>query len=299
MSSVHVVGVAGATNQIGRFLLPQLLAAGHRVVAVSRHPPDPKTTKNAGCPETTSGVDWLAADLRAGLPVGLADGRGNCPDTWIHAAHLGLLPPLVPSLARLGVGRIVAFGSTSRYGKLGSADPGERALVAGLVRAEEDLMRACDAEGVAWTLFRPTMIYGCGMDKNIAVIARFIDRFGFFPLAGEGSGLRQPVHADDLAWACVAVLDCAASHGRAYNLSGGQTLAYRQMVERVFLARGRKPRILRLPMAVIRGAMRAMARLPSYAYLNPEMARRMNLDLSFDHGPATRDFGYRPRGFEP
>jgi hypothetical protein len=39
------------------------------------------------------------------------------------------------------------------------------------------------------------------------------------------------------------------------------------------------------------------ALFPAYRHLNTEMVNRINVDLEFDHLPATRDFGYSPRKF--
>jgi nucleoside-diphosphate-sugar epimerase len=100
---------------------------------------------------------------------------------------------------------------------------------------------------IAYTIFRPTLIYGAGRDRNIADIARFVRRFGVFPILGKGIGLRQPVHAADLAEACLLAVDSSASFNRVYNLSGGETLTYRQMVERVFQAMGKRGRVVSLP----------------------------------------------------
>jgi hypothetical protein len=49
----------------------------------------------------------------------MATGCAHLPnmDIAIHAAPLWLLPPLLPSLRRLGVTRLIAFGSTSRHTK--------------------------------------------------------------------------------------------------------------------------------------------------------------------------------------
>ena len=82
-------------------------------------------------------------------------------------------------------------------------------------------------------LLRPTLIYGCGMDRNVSVLAGLAQRFGVVPLAGQAAGLRQPVHADDLARAAFDALGAVATHGRAYALPGGETLPYREMVARV------------------------------------------------------------------
>jgi hypothetical protein len=83
--------------------------------------------------------------------------------------------------------------------------------VDGFGGAEEDLATKCARLGIAWTIFRPTLIYGCASDKNVTTIANFVRRFGFFPAVGRATGKRQPVHADDLAQACVTAIDCAAT----------------------------------------------------------------------------------------
>jgi len=281
MAEPAAIIVTGASSQIGRFALPRLAAQGHSVHALSRNP----------AAQAAPGVVWHRADIAAGPPPVL-----DAP-CLVHLAHLALLPPLIPQLPHLR--RVVAFGSTSVFSKQDSPDPREQAVAAQLAAAEQAVASACEARGIAWTLLRPTLVYGCGLDKNVTVITNFIRRFGFFPLVGGGLGLRQPVHADDLAAACAAALDCPASFNRAYNLSGGETLAYRQMVERIFARQGKKPRVLSIPLPVFQAFMRAASLLPRYRYFSAEMASRMNQDLCFDHGEAGRDFGYAPRGFEP
>ena len=54
-----------------------------------------------------------------------------------------------------------------------------------------------------------------------------------------------------------------------------------------------------VPVAAVGLALWCLSRLPRYRDFNIEMARRMAEDMVFDHGDALRDFGYRPRSFEP
>jgi nucleoside-diphosphate-sugar epimerase len=277
--------VTGASSQIGHFLLPRLLGAGYAVTALSRVPRPAR-----------AGLCWLQGDLRR--PLDCSPGAA-APKALIHLALLSLLPERLPELVRWGVRRVVAFSSTSRFTKIASPDPAERALAASLGEAEDRLAARCAALGVDWTLFRPTLIYGAGMDQNVCFIAGFARRYRFFPLVGKGEGLRQPVHADDLADACLAVLDRPAGYGNAYQLSGGEVLSYRSMVERVFLALGQRPRLLPVPEALLRTALSGVRLLPGLHHLTPAMADRMSEDLCFDSGPARRDFGYAPRGFVP
>jgi nucleoside-diphosphate-sugar epimerase len=132
----------------------------------------------------------------------------------------------------------------------------------------------------------------------VTEIARFVQRTGFFPILGDGLGKRQPVHAADLAAACLAALGEGRAFDRAYELSGGETLTYRAMVERIFQGLGKKPRIVRVPPHLFKAVVSAARVVPRFRDLSPELVTRMNMDMCFDHADARRDLGFNPRGFE-
>lgn len=200
-------------------------------------------------------------------------------------------------LEALGARRIVALSSTSRLTKQDSSDLGEQAVVRRLSEAEAKVQAWAAEQGVEWVILRPTLIYGLGRDKNIADIARFIRRFRFFPLLGKANGQRQPIHAQDVADACVAAMRAPGVKNRAYNISGGETLTYQEMVTRIFKAMDRPPLMPRVPLVAFRSAVSLLRLLPGYGHLSAAMAERMNRDLVFDHREATRDFAFKPRKF--
>jgi nucleoside-diphosphate-sugar epimerase len=170
-------------------------------------------------------------------------------------------------------------------------------MVNKLKKAEEDLQAFCTNRHIDWTIFRPTMVYRLGRDKNVTTIARFIKRFRFFPLVGTGDGLRQPVHAEDLALACLDAIDNPKTFNKSYNLSGGEILSYRDMVNRVSLHIGAKCRIIHIPLPLMRFALGWLSNLPGYEKVTPEAANRINSDMCFDHSDATFDINFTPRHF--
>ena len=272
------VAVVGATSLVGHYLLPRLAAAGHAVHAISRTPPA----------AAAGPWRWHAADVArdaAPLPAVTAA---------VHLAPLWLAPAVVAALAARGLRRLVAFGSTSRFTKAASPDAREREVARRLAEAEDAVAAACAKGGVAWTILRPTLIYGGGRDANLTAIAGWAKRLRFVPVAGEGAGLRQPVHADDLAAACVPILGLPRTHGRAYDVGGGTTLSYRAMAAEVCRAAG-GARVVGVPAGALRAAFR-VARLvvPS---VSPAMVDRMARDLVVDDADARRDFGWAPRAF--
>jgi nucleoside-diphosphate-sugar epimerase len=215
----------------------------------------------------------------------------------IHLAPLVTLPPLLQSLAGQGPKRVIGFGSTSVFTKARSAYEKERQLAAGLKASEQQIADLGDRHGIRWTVFRPTLVYHLGRDKNVTMIAQFLGKFGFFPLVNGGTGGRQPVHAEDLALATVDAIDNARSFGKAYNLSGGETLSYRNMVIRIAEAIDVPARLVNIPLPLLRGLISFLSLTPRFRLLNPEMANRINQDMCFDNSEAVEELGFAPRAF--
>jgi nucleoside-diphosphate-sugar epimerase len=287
--------VTGASGLVGQYLLPLLVQRGFAVRAVSRQPRKPATVGAEGT------ARWVKLDLDGPWAEDRrAEARGGpfgSADAFVHAAPIWLLPAWLPAAAEAGVNRLVAFSSTSRFTKQGSSSPGERETARRLTEAEGAVERTCRERRIRWTILRPTLVYGGARDQNVSAIARFVRRFGFFPVAGEGLGKRQPVHAADLAGAALAVLDKPEAFDRAYETPGGETLTYGEMVSRIARGVGRAPRLVHLPPPLLRGALAVASRLPGLGHATPDMADRMNEDLVFDGTAAHRDFGYDPRPF--
>lgn len=200
-----------------------------------------------------------------------------------------------------GAKRLVVFSSTSRFSKTFSPEPEERRVAEALAEAEDKVAEFTATHDMRFTVLRPTLIYDEGLDDNISRIARFVDRWGFFPVCGAAKGLRQPVHARDLAKGALQAVLSAAAEDKAYDLSGGETLSYRRMVARVFAAKNKWALIVSLPEFVWAAGFWLKNRLspPSALKSNVNMALRMNTDLVFDHSEAAQDFGYAPEGFAP
>lgn len=282
-SEVASVVVAGGRNQVCAFLIPRLLSEGSRVTAISRG-------ARPSWIESHPDLDWQQVSLAN------ADLTAHRGAMLVYLAPMTLLPG---TLNQLMPSRVVLMSSTSRFSKADSSSPAEQGVAAMLQRGELELTRWSQQQDMPATILRPTLIYGAGLDQNLTRMARLIKRFGFALIAGAGNGKRQPVHADDLADAILKALRAPASFGRDYNLSGGSTLSYREMLERVFASVDRKPRIIRLPTALLRPAAVIASRLPGLVGLSPQVFARMEQDLVFDHQAAIDDFGYQPREFSP
>lgn len=273
--------VFGGSGQIGRPLLARLLREGWRVTAISRE-----------VHHERSGLSWLRGSFEAlpALPsevdVILSCGPLDAFSRWYAASNVDTQ-------------RLIAFGSTSVEVKRGSADPHERDLAGRLRLGEETVFEAASVRHAHATLLRPTLVYGAGRDATLTRIAGLAARWGRFPLPRHATGLRQPVHVNDLAEAAFAAIASPASFGRAFSLPGGERLPYREMVARVLAVLEPPARLLELPAPLFNLAL-ALAKLTGGGTgLGEAAVQRMRSDLVFDPRPAREAFGYSPRLFQP
>ena len=274
------VGVLGARSLVGECLLPVLLDAGWKVTALSRQ----------SMVSNRPGLEWRQWPTN-GVDVDCSIGH------WISLLPIWILPEFFPLLERCGAQRVVALSSTSRFVKVESSEPWEREQATLLAGGEQHLQDWAESAGKQWLVFRPTLVYGLGRDKNISEMARFIRRFGFFPLFAEGRGLRQPIHASDVAKVCAVAVGNVSASNRAYDISGADTLTYRDMVVEVFRGLGRHPRLISVPLWSARLALSLLRLHPRYRHWSVAMLERMGQDLVFDHAQAARDFAFQPKGF--
>jgi len=272
--------VIGASGLVGGYIVEHLVRRGERPLALSRSS------------QHGTGVDWLVGDLER--PATL---RPPPFSTLYCTTDAILLPKALPHLFNPALKRIVVFSSTSVLTKRDSEVVAEREMLSALADAEQKIVAACEQNRVSWTILRPTLIYAEGRDINITPLSRLIRRFGFMLLVGGAPGLRQPVHAEDLA---IGAISAAASIGAAnkfYCLPGGETLSYREMVGRIFDGLRMTRRTIAIPVGLWRTVF-FLAR-PLFPDANVAMGTRMMKDMVFDSTAAAQDFGWKPRLFNP
>lgn len=274
--------VLGGSSQVGQFLLPRLLARGLRVDAFARNGPP------VGYPEF-DGLAWVNAEATRAR---LADyshlvSAGPLELAWDYANAM-------PALRM-----VAATSSSSVLSKAASPDENEQQLVDALREAEEGLRAIARERRLPLVILRPTLIYGCGLDRNLTLIADFIKRFACVPLSTRAGGLRQPIHADDVAQALVSALTPRDQRELVSPLCGGDTVDYRGMVRRVFTALDRKPRFIALPPQLLARVLSVARRVGLAEGLTPEMVHRQAVNLVFDDQVARELLGVRPRRFHP
>jgi uncharacterized protein YbjT (DUF2867 family) len=300
----------GASSQIGVFAIPQLVLTGFQVLAVSRK------GKPEGYPAFEQ-VAWLSEAEALGYvnscdhllstgPLELAKTFLTAPTTPnpepVTPTPEPVTPtpePVTPGLTRGPFKSAVIFSSSSVESKHDSNDPNERNQIKNMLDLESELQFLAEESRMKLVIFRPTLIYGCGLDTNISRLAQWVNRFGFIPVNGNANGLRQPVHADDLASAAISALLKTESLPQIMTLAGGETLSYLEMVTRIFTAMKKPPRLMRLPQWIFTLAVKLAGIFGMIKGTNTEMVKRQKVDLTFDNQKARECLNYWPRKFTP
>ncbi len=246
-------------------------------LAVSRHAP-------ADAGGASDAIHWTLGELAS------FDDR----HAYEAVLSLGPLDAFARAVAegRIRASRIITFGSTSVHVKSASPDAAERAVAGRLAEAEAALIETCRRQGIPLFLLRPTLIWGVGRDATLSRVAALARRWPLLPLPLGAPGLRQPVHALDLADAARHALIADSSAGGVYDLPGGERLAFGDMLRRTVRAAAPGCRVLSLPTAVVAALGRRHPGLRG-------LASRLGDDLVFDDAAAREALSWAPRGFRP
>jgi nucleoside-diphosphate-sugar epimerase len=272
------VFVTGATGFTGSHVVPLLLRNNYQVRCLVR-----KKSKIEVLPPNE--VELVYGDLDDHRS--LAEGMQGM-DILVNIASLGFghAPNIVGAAVAARIRRGIFISTTAVNTSLNAPSKSVRLMA-------EDIIRR---SGMAFTILRPTMIFGSSRDRNICRLIRYLNRWPMIPVIGDGEYLQQPVHVGDLASAIVQALESGeGTMGQTYNISGESPVTYNQLIETVCRLMARKVRKIHLPARPIIFGLTALQRLPVRLPIKAEQVQRLNEHKAFDHSAASRDFGYRPR----
>lgn len=269
--------VTGATGYTGSYVVPLLLRHNHDVICFVRPG------------SVTDVLPIQQVKLRIG---DLSDSASLLQalegvDALVNVASLGFGhgPGIVSAAEQAEIGRAVFVSTTAVDTSL--AAPSKRVRL-----AAEDSIRQSK---LAFTILRPTMIYGTDRDRNISRLLRFLHRWPVVPVFGDGRHLQQPVHVEDVAAAIIQSLESQSAIGKTYNISGAAPVTYNELIQTACGLMNRKVWRLHLPLAPVVKVLRLLERLGLRLPLRAEQIERLNEDKAFDHSAATHDFSYQPR----
>ncbi|AHH99825.1 NAD(P)H-binding protein [Kutzneria viridogrisea] len=192
-----MIFVTGATGNVGRQVVEQLVARGEQVRGLSRTP------EKANLPESVQVVADLAAP-------GALDGVDRI---FLGLFGLAPVPEQLDVIKRAGVRHVVFLSSSSVLGPDNA-----------IARHHREAEQAIIDSGLDWTFVRPGGFMANALQWAPSVRAERVVRA---PYPGFVS---SPTHEKDIAAVAVAALVGDGHRGAAHELTGPEALSYLDMV---------------------------------------------------------------------
>lgn len=227
--------VTGGTGFVGTHVVNALLRRGHEVAVLERRPGRVRNRYNRPVEAVPGDVRDRASLVRAAAGrdavihlVGIINEKG---DQSFEAIHRGAVENVTAALEGAGVRRLLHMSA------MGSSDdaPSEYA------RTKAAGERAVRGSGLAWTIFRPSIIFGPG-DGFVSLLAQIVQRNpGFIPVLGPGTTRFQPVSIYDVARVFADALERPETAARSFDIGGPRIFTLNEIYREIARAIG-KPR---------------------------------------------------------
>lgn len=306
--------VTGASGFIGGHVARHLHAQGHPVIATGRDAVALDALRQAGIAVRPADLATEPVEpLLQGVERIVHAAALSAPWGWrsdFLLANVTATERLLAAARRAGVRHLVHLSSPSIYFRMQDQSqipepfvPPTRWITAYAESkwlAEQTVLARCDARLTA-VMLRPRAVFGPG---DRAIFPRIVQRAasGRFPLVDGGRAVIDLTHVDNV----VQAVDLALTHSPAgnvatFNITNGEPMAVRRVLDHLFSVLDmpvryvRLPRRLAMPLAALVEAV--AARLPAHPeppvsrYTLGVLAYSQTLDIRAARGV----LGYRPQ----
>jgi NADH dehydrogenase len=282
--------VTGGTGFVGSHLIKRLRQKGLPVRAVVRNPGKEQGLRDLG-------VEVVQGDVRD-RPSLEAAARGcdtvvhlvgiiqEAPGQTFQGIHVEGTRNIVEASKKTGV-RHVVYQSA-----LGTRRDAQSVYHTTKWAAEE-IVRS---SGTAWTVLRPSLIYGPG-DKFTIKMSGMLKLSPFVPVLGSGTSKVQPIYIDDVVTCLEKIVTADSLLNKVYEIGGPEQLTYTELLETIAQALGIRRPTVHLPLAF----MKPIARLLEAVLPNPPVTTDQLVMLQEDNVCGMKDirevFGVEPVTF--
>jgi NADH dehydrogenase len=292
----ELVTVIGGSGFIGRHVVRRLAAQGARVRVAVRDP-------NAGLFLKTMGevgqIDLVQANLRDDasvarvvdgaqkvvISVGLLYEKGRQNFENIHVAGVARI---ARAARQAGVRKLVHLSA------LGADEKSPSAYGRSKARGEAALRD----EFAAATILRPSVVFGVE-DNFINRLAALSSLSPVMPVFTRSLFDRdgpkfQPVFVGDVADAVIKILNSDAARGETLELGGPDVYSWRQIIELVLRATGRRRLLVPIPLSIARIKAFFLEMLPT-----PPLTRDQLRSMEVDNVVSAAGNGFGALGISP
>lgn len=286
----RIIAVAGGSGFIGRAVVRRIAATSGLVPRVLTRDPEKARARLA----LEGKVEFVAAEVTdpAQLTIALAGA-----DTIVNAIQFDGYPIEQPARG-LTFNRVDYGGTVALIAAAKSAGIAKFIYISGVsaderspnpaFRAKGRAERALRDAGLAFTILRPSLVYG-PEDRVVNGLARVIRKFPVMVVPGTGQQKLQPLLVDDLA-ACVALAVGGRGHNGIYEVGGPEPMTFDGLVRLVMEITGHRRPILHVPESMLLIAGAIAEKLPG-ALFSRDAVAFLVADHDCDIQPLMAEFG--------
>jgi uncharacterized protein YbjT (DUF2867 family) len=274
MSDKTIHAVTGVFGYSGRYIATRLLKDDAKVITLTNSltRPNPFGDRMRAFPLSFDDPKRLTESL-AGVDVLYNTYWVRFNHRWFtHEQAVQNTLKLFTAARQAGVRRIVHVSITN------PSEDSPLEYFSGKARLERALIES----GLSYAILRPTVLFG-REDILINNIAWALRRFPFFMIFGDGSYRLQPIYVEDLAE--LAVAEGKRSENAIINAIGPETFTYRELVNAVGEAIGKKARLFNVSPALGYAASRAIGWLMRDTFVTREEITGLMNDLLYVNAP--------------
>jgi NADH dehydrogenase len=296
-TAMSTVLVTGASGFVGSHVIPELLAGGHRVIALvhssaaghlvlQRLPLDGRGNvelRQGDVNDPASIVPTLAGVDAVVHLVAIARDRTGGRD--LLRINTDGTRNVIEAMRTAGVRRLIHLGALAVVD-----DP---TLHYASSKAKAEALVA--ASGLDWTILKPSLLWGArdGFFNIVADLVRLSP--GIVPVPGNGRSRFQPFAVTDLARTVRLSVEDPATTDRAFELGGPRYWTYREITAEVASAMGRRRAIVPMPLPLIRVVAGACEAIGIPFPVATDQLRQLKLDNIGPLDGVQGAFGFVPR----
>jgi UDP-glucose 4-epimerase len=177
--------------------------------------------------------------------------------------------------ARLAGARAFVFVSTAKVHGEGRSrpytehdDPAPQDAYSESKLAAEEEVAATPVDAMNWTILRPPLVYGPGVGGNFRRLLALASSSRRLPLPfGAVDNRRSLVFVGNLVDAIATSLVDSRAHGQRFLISDGQEISTADLLRRLAMSMGLRPRLWACPPAIMRFALGAVGKRSEAARL--------------------------------
>jgi len=146
------------------------------------------------------------------------------------------------------------------------------------------------------TILRPTVVYGSGDTKYVTRLARMVQRLPLVPMLGMGRNRFQFLFVEDLV--AVILSTILKPIPGVYVIAGIDNVSYREFMQTLMRALGRKRPVLPLPLFMLKPIAWILDLVMSNPPITPGQLANLGNDRCYEMAQTCELFGYVPTSLE-